>query len=405
MKNNLTFVTLCFTMILNAQWINDTSCSRKASLITNKAIEYAMNLEYMAAFGAASSALLIDEDCGGAKLTLAAISSNNTNWGSRYEKLKVINTTKLSPEEKGWYQYLVSSSEDREAVSKSLVNKFPKSALMNYLGTSPQDFNSFKIFAEKFPLYASSAYNMMSYGYMRGDYGKKDTAAAMKYIKMSQNMHDGPNSHDSMGEHYAANGDYENALNAELKAVDYATFASPYMKTAQLYYAKKNKKSIGTKVIAHQESMQKAIMSGDSEAYKKFEHPEIKVSAGDSNLNPFYIYSGKDVVIGKELNNLSSPDEAVFYTSGRTSNEAAFLYQLFVRQFGTNNLPDCSNMCHESSGAALTETLGIGKGSVTLEDFKHTDLVIVIGQNPGTNHPRMLSALGETKKMAVKLLL
>jgi len=301
MKNNLTFVTLCFTMILNAQWINDTSCSRKASLITNKAIEYAMNLEYMAAFGAASSALLIDEDCGGAKLTLAAISSNNTNWGSRYEKLKVINTTKLSPEEKGWYQYLVSSSEDREAVSKSLVNKFPKSALMNYLGTSPQDFNSFKIFAEKFPLYASSAYNMMSYGYMRGDYGKKDTAAAMKYIKMSQNMHDGPNSHDSMGEHYAANGDYENALNAELKAVDYATFASPYMKTAQLYYAKKNKKSIGTKVIAHQESMQKAIMSGDSEAYKKFEHPEIKVSAGDSNLNPFYIYSGKDVVIDKTI--------------------------------------------------------------------------------------------------------
>ncbi|MCD9561675.1 FdhF/YdeP family oxidoreductase [Tenacibaculum maritimum] len=103
-------------------------------------------------------------------------------------------------------------------------------------------------------------------------------------------------------------------------------------------------------------------------------------------------------LIGKELNTLPSPDEAIFYTSGRTSNEAAFLYQLFVRQFGTNNLPDCSNMCHESSGTALSETLGIGKGSVTLEDFNHADLVIVIGQNPGTNHPRMLTALGETKK-------
>ncbi len=102
-------------------------------------------------------------------------------------------------------------------------------------------------------------------------------------------------------------------------------------------------------------------------------------------------------LIGKELNKLPSPDEAIFYTSGRTSNEAAFLYQLFVRQFGTNNLPDCSNMCHESSGAALSETLGIGKGSVTLDDFKHADLVIVIGQNPGTNHPRMLTALSETK--------
>src|SRR5206468_3457969 len=100
-------------------------------------------------------------------------------------------------------------------------------------------------------------------------------------------------------------------------------------------------------------------------------------------------------LVADQLNALDSPDEAVFYTSGRTSNEAAFLYQLFVRQFGTNNLPDCSNMCHESSGVALTETMGIGKGSVTLDDFAQTDLIIVVGQNPGTNHPRMLSALEE----------
>lgn len=109
-------------------------------------------------------------------------------------------------------------------------------------------------------------------------------------------------------------------------------------------------------------------------------------------------------VIGNELNSLASPDEAVFYTSGRTSNEAAYLYQLFVRQYGTNNLPDCSNMCHESSGAALSQTVGIGKGSVTLEDFDHADLVIVIGQNPGTNHPRMLTALGDTKKNGGKIM-
>lgn len=108
--------------------------------------------------------------------------------------------------------------------------------------------------------------------------------------------------------------------------------------------------------------------------------------------------------IGKTLNGLDSPDEAIFYTSGRTSNEAAYLYQLFVRQFGTNNLPDCSNMCHESSGSALSETVGIGKGSVTLDDFKHADLVIVMGQNPGTNHPRMLTALGETKAHGGKIM-
>ncbi|WBX72422.1 FdhF/YdeP family oxidoreductase [Tenacibaculum retecalamus] len=109
-------------------------------------------------------------------------------------------------------------------------------------------------------------------------------------------------------------------------------------------------------------------------------------------------------IIGTELNKLNSPDEAIFYTSGRTSNEAAFLYQLFVRQFGTNNLPDCSNMCHESSGSGLSETLGIGKGSVTLDDFNHADLVIVIGQNPGTNHPRMLTALKDTKKHGGKIM-
>ena len=98
-------------------------------------------------------------------------------------------------------------------------------------------------------------------------------------------------------------------------------------------------------------------------------------------------------LIGTHLNELASPDEAVFYTSGRTSNEAAFLYQLFVREYGTNNLPDCSNMCHESSGVALNESLGIGKGSVTLDDFYEAEVIIILGQNPGTNHPRMLSAL------------
>ncbi len=131
--------------------------------------------------------------------------------------------------------------------------------------------------------------------------------------------------------------------------------------------------------------------------------------------HPMYLPEGKNHyeeiswdaafnIIGKALNKLESPDEAIFYTSGRTSNEAAFLYQLFVREFGTNNLPDCSNMCHESSGVALSETLGIGKGSVTLDDFNHADLVIVMGQNPGTNHPRMLTALSETKKNGGKII-
>ncbi|MET9445210.1 FdhF/YdeP family oxidoreductase [Streptomyces sp. NPDC006610] len=109
-------------------------------------------------------------------------------------------------------------------------------------------------------------------------------------------------------------------------------------------------------------------------------------------------------IVAEEIAALRSPDEAVFYTSGRTSNEAAFLYQLFARELGTNNLPDCSNMCHESSGSALTETIGIGKGSVLLEDLHKADLIIVAGQNPGTNHPRMLTALEQAKANGARII-
>ena len=108
-------------------------------------------------------------------------------------------------------------------------------------------------------------------------------------------------------------------------------------------------------------------------------------------------------LVADELHALTSPDEAAFYTSGRTSNEAAFLYQLFVRAFGTNNLPDCSNMCHESSGAALSATIGIGKGCVTLDDFEQTDAIFIVGQNPGTNHPRMLSTLEAAKRRGAEI--
>src|SRR5262249_50712910 len=108
-------------------------------------------------------------------------------------------------------------------------------------------------------------------------------------------------------------------------------------------------------------------------------------------------------LIGRSLRALESPNEASFYTSGRASNEAAFMYGLFARQFGTNNLPDCSNMCHESSGTGLTESIGIGKATVKIEDFTHADAIFIIGQNPGTNHPRMLTELQAAAKNGCKI--
>ena len=128
----------------------------------------------------------------------------------------------------------------------------------------------------------------------------------------------------------------------------------------------------------------------------------MRVRKGEKNYTSISWDEAFDL-IASHLNQRISPDDAIFYTSGRTSNEAAFLYQLFIRIFGTNNLPDCSNMCHESSGVALNHTLGIGKGTVKLEDFYHAELILIFGQNPGTNHPRMLSALEKAKKQGAKV--
>ncbi|MGJ9402725.1 FdhF/YdeP family oxidoreductase [Arthrobacter sp. KK5.5] len=119
--------------------------------------------------------------------------------------------------------------------------------------------------------------------------------------------------------------------------------------------------------------------------------------AGEDHYRPIS-WDGAIRILADKLKSLDSPDQAAFYTSGRTSNEAAFLWQLFVRGYGTNNLPDCSNMCHESSGVGMGETIGVGKATVTFEDFANADLIIVMGQNPGTNHPRMLTELEACKE-------
>ena len=124
--------------------------------------------------------------------------------------------------------------------------------------------------------------------------------------------------------------------------------------------------------------------------------------AGEDHYRPVSWEQAFSIVSDK-LKGLTSPDQATFYTSGRTSNEAAFLYQLFVRAYGTNNLPDCSNMCHESSGWAMGQTIGIGKATISYDDFAKADLIVIMGQNPGTNHPRMLTALEEAKEAGASI--
>lgn len=149
-----------------------------------------------------------------------------------------------------------------------------------------------------------------------------------------------------------------------------------------------------------------AELAGHSELWLgkqgRITHPMVK-RPGATHYTPLE-WDEAFTLIGEQLKSLDSPDQATFYTSGRASNEAAFVYQLFARAFGTNNLPDCSNMCHESTSIALQESIGIGKASVTLDDVHHAELIILQGQNPGTNHPRMLTALEEAKQNGAKIL-
>ena len=301
--------------ISSAQWVQKTSCDKNAAIISDQAVEALTNLEYTMALGMAKAALLLDPDCGCAQLTLAAISSQNLKWGSQKSKLAAIDVSKLSEEEQTWHTYLMASREDRDAVAKIGASKLPNSPLINYLTTKSKDMNSFKSFAEKFPKNAASSYNMMSYGYLNGAFGESNKEMAMKYVKQAQQLHDGPNSYDSMAEHYATLGDYEKALELELKAVDFATFGSTYWRFAQTYRAKLNQLEVSEKLMKMQRELQAAIMADDYKIYSKFEHPDIIHKTGDSNLNPFYVFDkssfgGNEAVV---WNNLDLNDMEVSY--------------------------------------------------------------------------------------------
>ncbi len=173
----------------------------------------------------------------------------------------------------------------------------------------------------------------------------------------------------------------------------------------------------GAKAVAEEATTRRA----DPEFFASYtvqqlsEFSDFQLGKSGRITHPMYLPEGEEHyrpisweeafgLIAKELNGLDSPDEAVFYTSGRTANETAFLYQIFVRAFGTNNLPDCSNMCHEPTSLGLANTVGIGKGTVRLEDFYVADLIVSMGQNPGTNHPRMLTALQHAKRNGAKII-
>ncbi len=296
MKKLIILLVFLCSASLNAQWMENTSCNKKADKIVHAAMNHMSNLEFMIAYGMAKAALEVDADCGSAQLLLAAVSSSNKNWGSQKNKLTKINRASLSIEEQVWYDYMNAANDTKKAFQERVAVKFPNSALVHFLGTTVQDFSSYEKFAEKFPKLSAFAHNMISYGYMDGTLGgEPDSEKAMAHVDKALALHDGPNSLDSKAEHLAAMGKYDDALKVQLKAVDYAYFASPYWQNAVLYWNKSNKASVSESLMKAQKEMQDAILQRDYETYKKYEHEDIVVTTGDSNLNPFYVFSKENL--------------------------------------------------------------------------------------------------------------
>jgi ketosteroid isomerase-like protein len=289
----LSILSFSFLFNSNAQWMKKTSCKKNAAKIVDGALNHLMNLEQLPAIGMAEAALLLDENCGCAKLIKARASSSNKNWGSRADKLSKIDTSSLSSEELAWYNILTASQENSENAYKKASLDFPNSPFIQYISIKAQDWDKYEGYIEKFPDYASSALNMMAYGYVNGAYGEKDHEKANELTDKSLALHFGPNALDSKAEHAAMNGDYKKALDYQLKAVDFASFSSPYNVNATKYWRLSNTEQIKNSLKENMKKLQDAILTQNLDEYNKYIDEDVTVMTGDSNLSKFYSFDSE----------------------------------------------------------------------------------------------------------------
>ena len=287
MKKKLILLLFCmvFSFHSNAQqWIDDNSCDKQASKILNEAITHLANLEHLMAIGMAKAALIVDNDCECAKLVAAGAASNNSDWGSRSEKLKQVNTNLLSDVEKTWFMLLSTPNDKYSNAAKKAVEMHPDSALINWITSSNNDLELMKKFAKKFPNNAAAAYNAMAYSYAReGDYDN-----AYQSLDKSLQLHDGPNALDSRAEIAAMENDFQKAFDNQVKAYDVAPFASPYQPKLVTYARNLNKENLVSGLKEAQIAVQDAIENQDLEEWKKYISKDMTMTAGDSSLTEFY---------------------------------------------------------------------------------------------------------------------
>ena len=310
MKNLITTLLIITSFNMSSQkWINDSNCDSQSYEILNEAITHLANLEQLTAVGMAKAAKLTASGCECANLVLAAAAATDANWGTRKAKLEAINTQLLSSEEKAWYDLLVETTKGEDNtwsdVYSDAISNFSESPLINWVGIggTGAGWDGYMAFSKKFPENSSAAYNMIAYGYAYGEYGDEpDFEAAYESIDKSMELHQGPNAMDSKAEIAAMEGKYQIALNNQLKAFDYAFFASPYQPKLQIYYRNLVKENLSNNLREAQKAVQKAILDRNYDEFKKYISEDMQLVSGDSNLQDFYEFNESSFSRGANVN-------------------------------------------------------------------------------------------------------
>ena len=310
MKNLITTLLIITSFNMSSQkWINDSNCDSQSYKILNEAITHLANLEHLTAVGMAKAAKMSDSGCECANLVLAAAAATDANWGTRKAKLEAINTQLLSSEEKAWYDLLVETTKGEDNtwsdVYSDAISNFSDSPLINWVGIggTGAGWDGYMAFSKKFPENSSAAYNMIAYGYAYGEYGDEpDFEAAYESIDKSMELHQGPNAMDSKAEIAAMEGKYQIALNNQLKAFDYAFFASPYQPKLQIYYRNLVKENLSNNLKEAQKAVQKAILDRNYDEFKKYISEDMQLVSGDSNLQDFYEFNESSFSRGANVN-------------------------------------------------------------------------------------------------------
>lgn len=294
MKTIFLTIGLCLiTTIASAQWITEMSCNNGAEKIADKAITHLVNVEAPIAVGMAEAALMIDKDCGSAKLVLVNAASSG-EYGSRSAQLEKLDTEKFTQQEKAWAKLMGAASEDFDGTVKQVAATYPAVPLFAFWSSVSLEDGKDKLaeYVETFPQYASPAYNIMSYRYADGTYD--DQPNMTKAIETAQKIllsHDGPNAHDSIAEHYANKGEYQKAFEHQMKALDYAGTGSAYGYNTQMYYAHTNKVALTDSIKAKTKLRITYQMENDTENLKQFYSPKVGMIACNSDMEPCIFYA------------------------------------------------------------------------------------------------------------------